>query len=153
MQNAIAEVFPEARHRWCLWRIMNKVPEKLGAYLEYDDITFTLSNVVYDSLSREDFGKGWTNMINRFGLEDNEWLSGLTTLKKFVEQYDNALIDKGNLDHSYCAAYETGSSGSMVNMFQELPSDQPTQPCIMRSYIDLLQGQGDLMELLLQNLN
>ncbi|GJN32251.1 hypothetical protein PR202_gb20742 [Eleusine coracana subsp. coracana] len=66
---------------------------------------------------------------------------------------DSSTTIEGNLDHSYCGAYEAGSSGSMVKKFQELPSDQPAQPCVMRSYIDLLQGQGDLMELLSQSLN
>ena len=27
MQNAIEQVFPKARHRWCLWHIMKKIPE------------------------------------------------------------------------------------------------------------------------------
>ncbi|PAN06019.1 hypothetical protein PAHAL_1G179400 [Panicum hallii] len=113
---------------------MKKVPEKLGGYTQYDDISITLSNLVYDSLSKDDFDKGWKNMIAQFGLHVNEWLGGLydnrhlwapayvkdtfwagmsttqrsesvnaffdgyvnstTTLKQFVEQYDNALRDK-----------------------------------------------------------
>uniref|UniRef100_J3LBW7 Protein FAR1-RELATED SEQUENCE n=1 Tax=Oryza brachyantha TaxID=4533 RepID=J3LBW7_ORYBR len=77
MQNAIMEVFPEARHRWCLWHIMKKIPEKLRGYLEYEDINSTLSNVVYDSLNRDDFDRGWMKMIDEFSLQDNEWVVGL----------------------------------------------------------------------------
>ena len=35
MKNAIEIVFPNARHRWCLWHIMKKVPEKLQGYSRY----------------------------------------------------------------------------------------------------------------------
>nr|BBF89878.1 transposon protein-like [Oryza sativa f. spontanea] len=147
MQNAIMEVFPEARHRWCLWHIMKKIPEKLGGYLEYEVISSTLSNVVYDSLNRDDFDKGWMKMIDEFSLQDNEWLAGLydnrelwvpayvkdtfwagmsssqrsesvnaffdgyvnarTTLKQFVEQYDNALRDKVEKENkSDCKSFQ-----------------------------------------------
>jgi hypothetical protein len=134
MQNAIEEVFPRARHRWCIWHIMKKIPEKLSGYEKYENIKHTLSNVVYDSLNKYDFNEGWLRMIEKYDLQDNEWLVGLydnkdrwapayvkdtfwagmsstqrsesvnaffdgyvharTSLKQFVEQYENALRDK-----------------------------------------------------------
>ncbi|XP_045791255.1 protein FAR1-RELATED SEQUENCE 6-like [Trifolium pratense] len=134
MKNAIEVVFPKARHRWCLWHIMKKVPEKLGRRSDYESIKELLHYVVYDSLSKSDFMEKWEKMIEDFKLQDNEWLKGLfdernrwvpvflrdtfwagmsttqrsesmnsffdgyvnskTTLKQFVEQYDNALRDK-----------------------------------------------------------
>uniref|UniRef100_A0A8I6YBD9 Protein FAR1-RELATED SEQUENCE n=1 Tax=Hordeum vulgare subsp. vulgare TaxID=112509 RepID=A0A8I6YBD9_HORVV len=134
MQNAIEEVFPYARHRWCIWHIMKKIPEKLSGYEKYENIKYTLSNVVYDSLTKHAFDEGWVKMINKYDLQDNDWLDGLyseryrwapayvkdtfwagmsstqrsesvnaffdgyvharTTLKQFVEQYENALRDK-----------------------------------------------------------
>ncbi|PUZ38986.1 hypothetical protein GQ55_9G241200 [Panicum hallii var. hallii] len=147
MQNAIEVVFPDARHRRCLWHIMKRVPEKLGGYTQYDDISITLSNLVYDSLSKDDFDKGWKNMIAQFGLHVNKWLGGLynnrhlwapayvkdtfwagmsttqrsesvnaffdgyvnstTTLKQFVEQYDNALRDKMEKENrSDCKSFQ-----------------------------------------------
>jgi len=126
---------------------MKKVPEKLGRYPENDDISVTLSSVVYDSLNKDDFDKGWMNMTSQFGLHDNEWLAGLydnrylwvpayvkdtfwaemsstqrsesvnaffdgyvnstTTLKQFVEQYDNALRDKVEKENkSDCKSFQ-----------------------------------------------
>uniref|UniRef100_A0A8I6YF02 Protein FAR1-RELATED SEQUENCE n=1 Tax=Hordeum vulgare subsp. vulgare TaxID=112509 RepID=A0A8I6YF02_HORVV len=41
MQNAIGEVFPMARHRWCIWHIMKKIPEKLSGYEKYENIKYT----------------------------------------------------------------------------------------------------------------
>ncbi|XP_028066530.1 protein FAR1-RELATED SEQUENCE 6-like isoform X2 [Camellia sinensis] len=134
MQNAIEIVFLEARHRWCLWHIMKKIPEKLRGYSQYESIKVAFSNAVYDSFTIDEFEEYWEAMIENFNLNDNEWLGVLhrerhgwipayvkdifwagmsttqrsesmnaffvgyvnskTTLKQFVEQYDNALRSK-----------------------------------------------------------
>ncbi|XP_058189482.1 protein FAR-RED IMPAIRED RESPONSE 1-like [Rhododendron vialii] len=134
MQNAISQVFPNARHCWCLWHIMNKVPDKFKSYDLYKPIKKSLKNAVYDSLNPEEFEQNWANLIQQFDLQSNDWLAGLyegrhrwipaflkdifwagmsttqrsesmnsffdgyihsnTTLKEFVEQYDNALRKK-----------------------------------------------------------
>ncbi|XP_041017975.1 protein FAR-RED IMPAIRED RESPONSE 1-like [Juglans microcarpa x Juglans regia] len=36
MKSAIAIVFPETRHRYCLWHIMRKLPEKLGSHAQFN---------------------------------------------------------------------------------------------------------------------
>jgi transposase-like protein len=77
MKNAIEVVFPKARHRWCLWHIMKKVPEKLGRHSDYESIKLLLHDVVYDSLSKSEFMEKWEKMIEDFELRDNEWLKGL----------------------------------------------------------------------------
>ncbi|XP_044479705.1 protein FAR-RED IMPAIRED RESPONSE 1-like isoform X2 [Mangifera indica] len=134
MQNAIEIVFPNTRHRWCLWHIMKKLPEKLRGYCEYEHIKFSLQNIVYDSLTSDEFEERWNKFIDKYNLLNNAWLLGLynerrrwvpaflkdtfwagmsttqrsesmhsffdgyvnskTTLKQFVEQYENALRDK-----------------------------------------------------------
>nr|XP_017225183.1 PREDICTED: protein FAR1-RELATED SEQUENCE 1-like [Daucus carota subsp. sativus] len=165
MQIAIAEIFSEARHRWCLWHIKKKLSEKLKGYEEYDSIKFFLKNAVYNSLSRDEFEESWNNMIERFELQDNEWLTGLysercrwvpiyvkdifwagmsttqrsesmnsffdgyvnskTTLKQFVEQYDNALaskVEKENQEdfNSYNSMYPCITDYEMEKRIQSL---------------------------------
>lgn len=134
IQNAIKIVFPLTRHRWCLWRIMEKLPEKLGQLAEFKSISCRLQNIVYDMLTPNAFEMSWKTSMKEFGLEGNEWLNELflerhrwvptfvrvefwagmstmrrgecihpffdgfvnpqTTLKQFVDQYDNALQAK-----------------------------------------------------------
>ncbi|KAM0850334.1 hypothetical protein ACQ4PT_053177 [Festuca glaucescens] len=77
MESAIEEVFPHARRRWCIWHIMKKIPENLSGHEKYGNIKYTLSNVVYDSLTKHDFDKAWVEMINKYDLQDNDWLHGL----------------------------------------------------------------------------
>lgn len=74
MKNAIADVFPNTRHRWCMWHIMKKVHEKLSKCNEYEAIKYCMQNSVYDSLTKEEFEENWGKFIEKYGLESNEWL-------------------------------------------------------------------------------
>jgi len=134
MKNAIQIVFPNTRHRWCLWHIMKKLSEKLRRYTQYEHISSTMKRAVYDTQSTDEFENHWNEMIDTYALEDCEWLSELykerkrwvpcyvkdsfwagmsttqrsesmnaffdgyvhskTSLKQFVEQYENALRNK-----------------------------------------------------------
>ncbi|KAH9681032.1 protein FAR1-RELATED SEQUENCE [Citrus sinensis] len=118
MQKAIENVFPTTRHRWCLWHIMKKVPEKLGAFKEREDIISSLLSAVYDSLSSDAFEEAWHCMIIEYDLWDNDWLNGMSitqrsesmnaffdrfvnskiNLRQFVKQYENALRRKAELE-------------------------------------------------------
>lgn len=149
MKNAIADVFPNTRHRWCMWHIMKKLPEKLSGCNEYEAIKYCMQNSVYDSLTKEEFEENWGKFIKKYGLESNEWLLRLyeerhrwvpafvkdifwagmsttqrsesmhaffdgfvnskTTLKKFVEQYENALAKK--------AENEKAEESNSINSF------------------------------------
>ncbi|XP_040996125.1 protein FAR-RED IMPAIRED RESPONSE 1-like [Juglans microcarpa x Juglans regia] len=91
MKNAIALVFPNTRHRFCLWHILKKVLEKLGSHGAYKDgLKSQLLKCVYDSQTIEEFEKCWEVMITTYNLQENAW----TNLKEFVDQFDNALRKK-----------------------------------------------------------
>ncbi|XP_058101172.1 protein FAR-RED IMPAIRED RESPONSE 1-like isoform X2 [Magnolia sinica] len=143
---AVAEVFPETRHRLCLWRIMKKVPEKLGQICRANP-TFKddFHDCIYDSLTVDEFEMRWDKLINDFKLGKHAWLqtlyedrqqwvpvflkdtffagmsvshrnenvnsfldayvSGKTTLKEFVDQYEVAL--KKQIERETQADFET----------------------------------------------
>ena len=82
MKKAIQIVFPKARHRWCLWHILKKMPEKFKRYREYISIKFCLKNVVYDSLTKEEFEERWGRFIEKYDLKSHEWL-----LELYNERY------------------------------------------------------------------
>ncbi|XP_028078520.1 protein FAR-RED IMPAIRED RESPONSE 1-like [Camellia sinensis] len=77
IQNTILIVFPQSRHRWCLWYIMKKILEKLRGYSQYESIKFPLQNAVYDSFTKTEFDEEWQAMLAKFSLYDNEWLGVL----------------------------------------------------------------------------
>ncbi|XP_022847495.1 protein FAR1-RELATED SEQUENCE 5-like [Olea europaea var. sylvestris] len=77
MQNAIEIVFPYMKHRWCLWHILKKLPEKFGYHVDKGSIFHTIHNLVYDSQFIQNFEEGWRVMIDTYDLHNNTWLSGL----------------------------------------------------------------------------
>jgi len=71
MKNAIEIVFPKARHRWCLWHIMKKIPEKFGRHSDYDSIKTLLHDIVYDFFRKSDITMRWENMTEHHKLQNN----------------------------------------------------------------------------------
>ncbi|KAL2934681.1 Protein FAR-RED IMPAIRED RESPONSE 1 [Bienertia sinuspersici] len=77
MANAIQEVLPNSRHRLCVWHILSKVPRKVLAMKNVGEFQKKMKDVVYDSLTPEEFEGRWISLIQSFKLEGNEWLNGL----------------------------------------------------------------------------
>ncbi|XP_040996016.1 protein FAR1-RELATED SEQUENCE 5-like [Juglans microcarpa x Juglans regia] len=127
MKNAIAIVFPNRRHRFCLWHILQKVPEKLGSYGSYKSgMKNDLMKCVYDTQSVEEFEECWEHLIITYNLHENVWLQSLyaecehwTNSKEFVDQFENAL--KKKFENENTADFHT------FNV---------TIPCISRSPIE-----------------
>lgn len=56
MKNAIEIVFPKTtRHRYCLWYIIRKLPEKFRAHAQFNGIKSALSICVYGSQTCTEF--------------------------------------------------------------------------------------------------
>ncbi|XP_042980095.1 protein FAR1-RELATED SEQUENCE 5-like [Carya illinoinensis] len=135
MKGVVAMVFPNTRHRYCLWHIMRKLPEKLGSHAAFNaGLKTAIQSALYDSQTCAEFEMKWGQFIQKYDLSDNAWLTGLynerslwvpaylkgvfwagmsttqrsesmnaffdgfvhsgTTLKEFVDQFDNALRKK-----------------------------------------------------------
>ncbi|OMP00863.1 hypothetical protein COLO4_12305 [Corchorus olitorius] len=109
IQNAIGIVFPNARHRLCLWHIMNKLPEKLRGYTDYEEIKQVLQTVVYDSSTESEFENGWSLMIESHNLSGNEWLGGLyRERQRWVPAY---------VKSSFWAGMSTTQRSESINAF------------------------------------
>ncbi|XP_052193932.1 protein FAR1-RELATED SEQUENCE 5-like [Diospyros lotus] len=109
MQNAIEIVFPNTKHRWCLWHILKKLPEKFGNHSCKASILLAIHDVVYESHSLEVFEQGWSSMIEKYALHDNDWLSGLYTQRaRWVPCF---------LKTSFWAAMSTTQRSESMNAF------------------------------------
>ncbi|KAF5459929.1 hypothetical protein F2P56_019835 [Juglans regia] len=77
MKIAISRVFPISRHRFCLWHIMKKLPEKFGSHCRYGKIKSTIHRCVYYSFSQHEFDEHWCRMLDTYDLNENAWLVSL----------------------------------------------------------------------------
>nr|MBN8138640.1 transposase [Vibrio vulnificus] len=74
IRKAVKQVMPQVRHRWCIWHIVRKIPEKLVRKREYDSLKKELKDIVFYSFYVEDFERRWSTMVRRYSLERNKWL-------------------------------------------------------------------------------
>ncbi|KAL6567684.1 hypothetical protein OROGR_001352 [Orobanche gracilis] len=83
MGAALAKVFPETRHRLCLWHIRKKFPEKL-AQIYHKKSTFKrdLKRCIRDSCSIQSFEETWQRLMIEYNLGENKWLEGLYNIRE-----------------------------------------------------------------------
>ncbi|RYR04866.1 hypothetical protein Ahy_B06g084665 [Arachis hypogaea] len=77
MKRALEACMPTTVHRWCIWHIMKKIPRKLNGYKGHADIEQEMSQVVWNSHSKDSFDRNWNDFLLNFGLANNKWLSDL----------------------------------------------------------------------------
>ncbi|KAK9671525.1 hypothetical protein RND81_12G036300 [Saponaria officinalis] len=83
--NAVPTVFKTARHRFCMWHIMNKVADKIDIITRKEtDFLSRLNGVVWNQdLEPTEFEEKWNEVITEFGLDDNRWLSTMFDIKEY----------------------------------------------------------------------
>lgn len=144
---AVKKVFPNARHRFCLWDILNELPEKLEGMEKKDEMISTFNTLAYDSVTMPDFDKEWQEMIQQFHLEGNEWLSKLYEVRmQWAPVYvkDSFWAGMSVTDRSDSATdYFDGwlTSGSSVKMFVEQYEAVVKSKLEKETYEDLRSSQ------------
>ncbi|XP_040996214.1 protein FAR1-RELATED SEQUENCE 4-like [Juglans microcarpa x Juglans regia] len=84
MKNAIDTVFLDTRHRYCLWHIMQKLPEKLGSYSQFNSgLKSSIQSALYDSPTCTKFEDKWGQLLHKYDLQNNAWLQGLYEERRF----------------------------------------------------------------------
>ncbi|RYR79634.1 hypothetical protein Ahy_A01g004443 [Arachis hypogaea] len=75
IQRAIEVCMPTTIHRWCIWHIMKKIPNKLNGYKRHDEINQDMNHVIWNSYTKDEFDRNYNDFITKYGLEGNKWLS------------------------------------------------------------------------------
>ncbi|XP_057249279.1 protein FAR1-RELATED SEQUENCE 5-like [Beta vulgaris subsp. vulgaris] len=79
--NAIKEVFPNSKHRWCIWHILRNAKKHLNPYEARDDIRKALRRALHDSLHIEEFEKNYGDMLEKYKLQDVKWFNDMYDLR------------------------------------------------------------------------
>ncbi|RYQ99599.1 hypothetical protein Ahy_B07g087539 [Arachis hypogaea] len=109
MKRALEACMPTTVHRWCIWHIMKKIPSKLNGYKGHADIEQEMSQVVWNSHSKDSFDMNWNDFLLNFGLADNKWLSGNVFLKYAAEVISPGTARLFSSSNNTIIASEAGS--------------------------------------------
>jgi len=130
---AVAEVFPNARHRFCFWHILKKLLENVGRTHEKEAISSRFKEVVYDSVTLTDFEKEWGAMVDQYNLKDNEWFSALYNCrKKWAPGYVN---------HSFWAGTSAIRKVEKPDPYFDGVVTKTTLPVFLEQYETTLKGK------------
>ncbi|KAI3855487.1 hypothetical protein MKX03_004344, partial [Papaver bracteatum] len=78
MKWSVEVVIKDTKHRWCLWHIMKKIPEKLRRYENYLRIKCRMKKAVYDTQCPAEFEQHWSDMLQKYeSLKHTKWLNKL----------------------------------------------------------------------------
>jgi hypothetical protein len=131
---AVREVFPKTRHRINDWYVVQSISEKLGELPEYEAFRTEVQTVIYDSLKVDEFEARWKNLIDRFGLQENEWAIFL-----FENRH---LWAPAFLKDAFWAGLCTGDEcGNPNTFFEDSISPETTLVEFLGSYMILLQNK------------
>ena len=114
IKRAVREIMPDIVHRFYMWHIMCKVPEKFKHIREFSKAKSEFKALVCDSLTIPMFEEYWNKFLTDYGLERNDWLAKLWSKRKsWVPVYLKHLFWAGMVStqrsksmHSYFNGYE-----------------------------------------------
>ncbi|KAL9690510.1 hypothetical protein QQ045_010910 [Rhodiola kirilowii] len=78
MKAAIAKIFPESTHRFCMWHIAEKMKAKV---LQIDFMKNISTTIWSDHIDAVDFEEQWKCVIEKYGLEGHIWLSNIYKIR------------------------------------------------------------------------
>ncbi|KAE8022493.1 hypothetical protein FH972_008288 [Carpinus fangiana] len=72
---AINSVLPETSHRICVWQMYQNALKHLSNVIkDTDSFAIDLKSCIYFQKDEEDFVNAWEAMVDKYGLQQNEWL-------------------------------------------------------------------------------
>ncbi|KAL7123552.1 hypothetical protein ACP275_01G112600 [Erythranthe tilingii] len=119
-------------HRYCLWHIMSKVPQKFKGVAEYNNVVRDFKRIVYESITSETFELNWVpcylnhvfwaEMLSTQRNEGmhaffNGYIHSRSNLKQFVEQYELSMANK--IQKEFIADHE--SNNKLIRCLSQFP--------------------------------
>nr|GFB58081.1 hypothetical protein [Tanacetum cinerariifolium] len=83
LRNVVVTMFPESKHRLCMWHITQKLPGKVLGDLDTDsEFRKEFHKLIWNvHIGPEVFENRWNALITRYNLQDNKWLSYMYAIR------------------------------------------------------------------------
>ncbi|XVE94352.1 hypothetical protein REPUB_Repub02eG0001800 [Reevesia pubescens] len=120
---AIAQVFPETRHRFCKWNVFREAPEKLSdVYHSHPTFEAEFQRCINVTETVDEFESCWGSLLLRYSLGDNEWLQSMyNTRQHWVPVYlrdtffgEMSVTQETDSINSYFDGYINASTNAQV---------------------------------------
>ncbi|KAL2324261.1 hypothetical protein Fmac_023319 [Flemingia macrophylla] len=137
LKTAIEEVFPNVRHCFSLWHILERIPENLSFVIKhYNNFLPKFNKCIFKSWTDEQFDMRWWKMVTRFELQDDIWVRSLyEDRKKWVPTY---------MGDTFLAGMSTPQrSESMNSFFDKYIHKKITLKEFVKQYGIILQNRYD----------
>ncbi|XP_012066432.1 protein FAR1-RELATED SEQUENCE 2 isoform X2 [Jatropha curcas] len=135
LNEAVADVFPDTHHCFCLWHILSKMPENLSRVMDEGEAFMSIFNkCIYRSWTDVQFEKRWWKMVDKFELRQDEWFRSLyEDRKKWVPTYMQDIFLAG--------MSTTERHGSIASFFDNYIHREATFKEFMELYKKFLQDR------------
>ncbi|OMO65897.1 hypothetical protein CCACVL1_21351 [Corchorus capsularis] len=120
LNDAVADVFPDSCHCFCLWHVLSKLPESLGFIInQNENFMKKFDKCIRRSWTHEQFEKRWSRMIEKFELKEHEWVLSLyNDREKWVPTY---------IQDTFLAGISTAErAGSIASFFDKFMHKEAT---------------------------
>ncbi|PIN10912.1 hypothetical protein CDL12_16491 [Handroanthus impetiginosus] len=83
MAKALALKWPKTSHRLCIWHIYQNAAIHLsGIFSNFASFSKDFSSCIYDYEEEEEFLHAWYEMLEKYGLQTNEWMERLFKIRE-----------------------------------------------------------------------
>lgn len=141
LKSAVEEVFPDTRHCFSLWHVLEKLPETLAHVIKpHENFLPKFNKCIFKSWTDEQFDMRWWKMVSRFELHDDEWFRSLyDDRKKWVPTF---------MGDTFLAGMSTSHrSESMSSFFDKYMHKKITMKEFVKQYSAILQNRLEEEEL------
>ncbi|KAF7137311.1 hypothetical protein RHSIM_Rhsim07G0205700 [Rhododendron simsii] len=112
MAKAIASTLPNTHHKLCIWHMLNKFSQKLGA-LSYMQHYEEFRKCIWNSENPNEFETRWLDIVQKANLSSNEWLNDMYAIReRWIPAYRRHIFSahmtssqKSESDHAFFKRY------------------------------------------------
>ncbi|XP_074290437.1 protein FAR1-RELATED SEQUENCE 5-like [Silene latifolia] len=126
MEGAIKKVFPETKHRLCLWHILQNADKNLKDHPQFPRIDRDLRTLGHESITEEELQDMWDDFMEKYNLRRNKWLRGAWDMRqRWMPVFGKTLYVR------YEDAIEKKMEDEKVNNAKDIKSPLKWDPMIL----------------------